>query len=76
MIPVACGREEPLVGDHAFPDAWREHADQGSGLYLPPTERVEHGSTAIALIERLVEEHEDPVVLATGPLTNLADALA
>ena len=31
-IPVGCGRETPLAGTHAFPDAWRQGADAGSGL--------------------------------------------
>lgn len=35
-IDVACGRETPTAGDHAFPDAWRERVDGGSGLDLPP----------------------------------------
>ena len=26
-VPVACGRETPLQGDHVFPDAWRDGAD-------------------------------------------------
>ena len=34
-IPVACGRETPLVGDHTFPDTWRAGVDGGSGLDLP-----------------------------------------
>lgn len=26
-IPVACGRETPLQGDHVFPDSWRSSVD-------------------------------------------------
>ena len=74
-IPVACGRETPLAGSHTFPDAWREHVDQGSGLELPPTARTPSPSTAVELIGALAAEHEALSVLALGPLTNLADAL-
>lgn len=74
-IPVACWRETPLEGTHAFPDAWREHVDAGSGLDLPPTDRHESASTAVELIRQLSSEHADLHVLTTGPLTNLADAL-
>src|SRR5512144_2201583 len=31
-IPVACGRETPLQGSHAFPDDWRAGADAVLGL--------------------------------------------
>ena len=74
-IPVACGRETPLAGSHAFPDEWREHVDAGSGLELGPTERMTSPSTAADLISDLAAEHESLTVLTTGPLTNLADAL-
>ena len=74
-IPVACGRETPLAGSHAFPDAWREGVDAGSGLELGPVERTPSPSTAADLISAFAAEHESLTVLTTGPLTNLADAL-
>jgi inosine-uridine nucleoside N-ribohydrolase len=74
-MPVACGREQPLAGSHAFPDAWREHVDQGSGLDLPPSDRDPEASTAVELIQRLAQGHPGLVVLATGPLTNIGEAL-
>ena len=74
-IPVACGRETPLAGSHTFPDVWREGVDQGSELDLPPTDRTAADATAVELIPRLAAEYPDLVILATGPLTNLADAL-
>jgi pyrimidine-specific ribonucleoside hydrolase len=74
-IPVACGRETPLAGSHTFPDAWREHVDQGSGLELAPTARTPSQSTAVELIAALAAEHASLTVLTLGPLTNLADAL-
>ena len=74
-IPVACGRETPLSGTHAFPDAWREHVDGGSGLELEPRVRTPSESTAVDLIAALAAEHESLTVLTLGPLTNLADTL-
>lgn len=75
-IPVACGRETPLVGDHAFPDAWREGVDRGSGLVLPETNRVAVEGNAVELIKGLAGEHPGLAILTLGPLTNLADALS
>lgn len=75
-IPVGCGREKPLVGDHAFPDTWREHADAGSGLELPATNREPAAATAADLIRTAAAEHETLVILTLGPMTNLADALS
>ncbi|HET9851223.1 MAG TPA: nucleoside hydrolase [Candidatus Limnocylindrales bacterium] len=74
-IPVACGRATPLAGSHTFPDVWREGVDQGSQLNLPSTDRTAADSTAVELIARLAAEDPELVLLATGPLTNLADAL-
>jgi len=34
-IPVACGREKPLTGNHEFPAEWREAADNAYGVILP-----------------------------------------
>lgn len=74
-IPVACGRETPLQGTHTFPDDWRAHVDGGSGLDLPSTDRLPSTFTAVELITSLTEAQDNLTVLATGPLTNLADAL-
>ena len=74
-IPVACGRETPLAGSHTFPDVWREGVDGGSQLNLPPTDRTAADGTAVELIAQMAAAHPDLVILATGPLTNLADAL-
>jgi inosine-uridine nucleoside N-ribohydrolase len=74
-IPVACGRKTPLVGDHAFPDGWREHVDQGAGLDLPTTGRKPSTSTAVDLIIDLSKQLQGLQVLTLGPVTNLAEAL-
>src|SRR4026207_1300664 len=31
-VPVTCGRETPLEGNHAFPTDWRRDADDASGV--------------------------------------------
>lgn len=74
-IPVACGRETPLAGDHAFPDGWRDGADNGSGLAMTPTTRVADDRSAVGLIEAMATANEGLSVLTLGPLTNLAEAL-
>jgi pyrimidine-specific ribonucleoside hydrolase len=74
-IPVACGRETPLGGDHEFPAARREHVDGGAGLILPTTARKPSTSTAVELIADLSKQYEGLHVLTLGPVTNLAEAL-
>ena len=75
QIPVACGRETPLTGDHTFPAKWRERVDGGSGLALPATDREPAASSAVELIIEQSKAHADLTVLTTGPLTNLAEAV-
>lgn len=75
-IDVACGRETPIAGDHAFPDAWRANADDGSGLELPSTSRTPFAGTAVELITKTAEDVDRLRVLTLGPVTNLADALS
>jgi pyrimidine-specific ribonucleoside hydrolase len=74
-IPVACGSETPIAGDHAFPDAWRQGADAGSGLELPDTDRTRYDGDATDLLTASIAAHPDLTVLTLGPLTNLAGAL-
>jgi inosine-uridine nucleoside N-ribohydrolase len=75
MIDVACGRETPIAGDHAFPDAWRANADDGSGLALPTTARQPFAGTAVELIAEAADAVDGLRILTLGPMTNLADAL-
>ncbi len=74
-IAVACGRETPMAGDHAFPDAWRAGVDGGSGLDLPVTSRQPFAGDATQILAETSDDVEGLHVLALGPLTNLADAL-
>ena len=74
-IDVACGRDTPIAGDHAFPDAWRANVDDGSGLELPSTSRQPFAGDAMQLITATAGGVDGLRILTLGPLTNLADAL-
>ena len=74
-IDVACGRETPVAGDHAFPDAWRAGVDRGSALDLPATSRLPFAGDATQLLSETSNDLKGLQVLTLGPLTNLADAL-
>lgn len=75
-ILVACGRETPLACDHVFPDAWREQADTYYGLALPKSNRTPTPMDAADLIINICEDAPEPVIIvAIGPLTNVAVAL-
>lgn len=75
-IDVACGRETPIAGDHAFPDGWRANADDGAGLDLPTTARRPFAGDAVGLIAETAERVDGLRILTLGPLTNLADAMS
>jgi inosine-uridine nucleoside N-ribohydrolase len=75
-IDVACGRETPIAGDHAFPDAWRSNVDDGSGLALPSTSRQPFAGSAVQLITKTADRIDGLRILTLGPMTNLADALS
>jgi inosine-uridine nucleoside N-ribohydrolase len=74
-IDVACGRETPMAGDHAFPDAWRAGVDSGSALDLPATSRLPFAGDATQLLSKTSADLKGLRVLTLGPLTNLADTL-
>lgn len=75
-IPVAAGKDTPLVVDHAFPIPWREASHNFYGLDLPTTTFKPSSMNASDLIISLIESTEGNVTLiALGPLTNIAIAL-
>jgi pyrimidine-specific ribonucleoside hydrolase len=75
-VPVACGRERPLEGDHRFPTAWRRSADTLLGLSLPSPETGGASAGAAELLASAVHSSPAPAMLLTlGPLTNVAQAL-
>lgn len=76
-IPLACGRETPLQGNHLFPTAWRDAAENFFGLKLKPSNPNPLTHTAVALLTHTLYESDGiNTILALGPLTNLADALS
>jgi len=76
-IPVFPGRETPLSGDHEFPAAWRQAADELPGITLPEAARsMEQRSASDFLLKRLLDAAHPVQVLALGPLTNLAEVFS
>ena len=75
-IPVACGDEWGLDGYFVFPEAWQKDADTLSGVSIPPSKRSPNQEHAIELIHQQLILSDVPVVLlATGPMTNIAQWL-
>jgi inosine-uridine nucleoside N-ribohydrolase len=75
-VPVACGRETPLEGNHAFPGEMRDAVDSLLGLSLPKSPSEPFGGTAVELLTAVIDESPERVHLVTlGPLTNVAEML-
>lgn len=75
-IPVACGRETPLEGDHTFPEEWRAHVDSFAGQDLPAAKNPNTSQDAVALLQSILTASAEPVtVLTLGPVTNIAELL-
>lgn len=75
-VPVACGDAWPLDGYLVFPAAWRLDADTLSGVPVTPSAREPYAGHAIELIHATLAQSAEPIaILATGPLTNLAQWL-
>jgi inosine-uridine nucleoside N-ribohydrolase len=79
-IPVACGRSTPLGDAAAFPDEWRTRADAGNGIDLVQPSYLPESDDASDLLIRLATDQASAggklTILALGPLTNLASAVA
>jgi len=75
-IPVACGRETPLKGNHIYPEVWRKEADSLMGAKLPePTARSLSVNAVDLLASEIRNSSAKVTVLTLGPLTNLAEAI-
>lgn len=75
-IPVACGREVPLEGDHTFPTEWRERVDNLLGLTLPENSRAVSSESAVEMLTRIIQGSPRRVhLIVLGPLTNVGEAL-
>ncbi len=75
-IPVACGDDYPLDGYFVFPDAWRKDSDTLSGVAIPASDRPVSEKHAAEVIHEAISKSKEKVTLiATGPLTNIAQWL-
>jgi inosine-uridine nucleoside N-ribohydrolase len=75
-MPVACGREVPLEGDHAFPTEWRERVDDLLGLTLPENSRQASSEGAVELLTRILQGSPRKIhLIVLGPLTNVGEVL-
>ncbi|WP_144870165.1 nucleoside hydrolase, partial [Hyella patelloides] len=77
-IPVGVGRETPLEGNNEFPDFIRDGSDTFWSPFVPLPEETPDVETedAVDLIIETIHNSPEPVaILATGPLTNIAEAL-
>lgn len=75
-IPVACGDAYPLDGYFVFPEAWRKDSDTLSGVAIPPSTRpVSDKHAAEVIHDAIVKSKEKVTLIATGPLTNIAQWL-
>src|ERR1041385_3083491 len=57
-IPVACGSETPLAGNHEFPTEWRQAADNAYGVPLPTGGAASHLSASNLIIDLLQKAEE------------------
>ena len=74
-IPVACGRDEAYPGGRPAPDAWRKSADALYGAQARNGGRqVDARSASQLLTDTITAAPGEIVVIALGPLTNLAEA--
>jgi len=75
-IPVACGRETPLQGNHTFPKDWRQAVDSMFGLALQENPNPPSEMDAAELLIHTAQESDSKIHLLTlGPLTNVAETL-
>jgi inosine-uridine nucleoside N-ribohydrolase len=77
-IPVGIGRSTPLEGNNAFPDFIRADSDTFWAPFVTLPDQAEAIETrdAVDLIIETIKNSPEPVtILATGTLTNIAEAL-
>ena len=77
-LPLACGRDTPLAGNHKFPDFIRKEADTlaGAALFSLNAHQDVNKTSAVNLITATLKTSPVPIdILAIGPLTNIAEVL-
>lgn len=79
-VPVACGPEEAVGDGHAWPTDWRAAAEgllEPLGIVPEPSATApDPGVSAPELIATTAAETDGLVIVALGPLTNVALAVA
>jgi 5'-nucleotidase len=75
-IPVAFGSRRPLQGQRRFPSVWKPRANTLGNAALPPATARPHKGAVDLMISTLVASPEPMTIIAMGPLTNVALALA
>jgi pyrimidine-specific ribonucleoside hydrolase len=74
-VPVNCWREDPLVGDNGFPDAWRTDMAAAKAMGLTVSMRPSE-QDAVKILGKTITDSAEPIdILALGPLTNVGAAL-
>ncbi len=74
-IPVSCGRDKPLAGNHKFPSEWRQEADAAYGVDIPKGGEPSKLDAEDLIID-LIQNSDKPItIVAVGPLTNVAGAI-
>jgi inosine-uridine nucleoside N-ribohydrolase len=74
-VPVTCGRESPLEGNHAFPTDWRQDADDASGVEILHSGKPSPLSASELIVNILQSSSDRISIVAVGPLTDIAEAL-
>ena len=74
-IPVSCGKETPLSGNHVFPATWRQAVDDAYGVEMPSGGMTSPQSASESIIDVVRGSNESITIVAVGPLTNIAEAL-
>ncbi len=76
-IPVAAGSAKPLQGKREFPLVMRTQSEALGGAKLPlPQSTPSTLSASDLIVKELSREGEPVTIIAMGPLTNVAQALA
>ncbi len=76
-IPIACGSNIPLAGQHQFPQWIVESADSLYHMtsYLPRTHIANKGDAVALLTKTLRASNQAVDIIALGPLTNIASVV-
>lgn len=74
-IPVSCGREMPLQGNHEFPVEWRQAVDNAYGVEISTSGTASKLNASDLIVDIVQGSNEAISIVAVGPLTNIAEAL-